>query len=314
MLKAGKLIDDNEEWIGGSTYVVQVGDQVDRCRPMGEYACDHPKGTDNDEGSDIKILQLFTKLHIEATKVGGKVISLLGNHEIMNVQGYLNYVSYEGLKQFENYTDPITGEVIKDGTKGRSHAFKPGNEYGKFLGCSRLATVVVGTNLFVHAGVLPILIEQLKVKGKHITDINYLVRKWLVNQITDDTVELIVSSSKYSMFWTRILGNIPTNVNIENDICAEYLKPVLETLKIGAMIIGHTPQSFAKFGGINGTCERTDDNQTMKTLWRVDNGSSKAFDKFDTQLVTENHINDSRKPQVLEILNDNQYNVIVYED
>ena len=35
------------------------------------------------------------------TALGG-VYSLLGNHEIMNVQGNLNYVSYKGLEQFKD--------------------------------------------------------------------------------------------------------------------------------------------------------------------------------------------------------------------
>jgi len=35
----------------------------------------------------------------------------------------MTYVSHEGRKEFENYTDPKTGQVIKEGTYGRIHAF-----------------------------------------------------------------------------------------------------------------------------------------------------------------------------------------------
>ena len=110
------------------------------------------------------------------------------------------------------------------------------------------------------------------------------------------------------MFWTRILGNIPKNIHINDSHCAEYLKPVLKTLEVGSVIIGHTPQSFMKFGGINGTCS--------DKLWRVDNGSSAAFDKFDPEYInsSDRHVAESRKPQVLEILNDSEFRVIVYND
>ena len=47
------------QWIGENTVVIQVGDQVDRCRPV-DNECDHPKETVNDEASDIKILFFFS--------------------------------------------------------------------------------------------------------------------------------------------------------------------------------------------------------------------------------------------------------------
>ena len=75
---------DNIEWTGGSNYVVQLGDQIDRSR----------KGTHDsyqDEGSTFEIVYLLFKLNKlaqEANKSSqNHVFSLLGNHEIMNVQG-----------------------------------------------------------------------------------------------------------------------------------------------------------------------------------------------------------------------------------
>ena len=312
MLKAADLIDDNENWIGGNTYVVQVGDQLDRCRPQGIYPCNHELGTDNDEASDIRILKLFTKLDKQASKSNGRVISLLGNHELMNVQGHLGYVSYMGLQEFDNYKDPENPKkYFKSGEDARRYAFQPGKEYGEFLGCTRLGAVIIGEHLFVHAGILPILIEELEMEDKQdLRSINFLIRKWLIGQINVENIDKIVNSSKHGMFWTRILGNIPTNKSIDDDICAKYLKPVFETLNIGSIIIGHTPQSFMKFGGINGTCSNK--------LWRVDNGSSKAFDKFDDEFVNSGFkkISDTREPQVLEIKTKNgtsEYKVLIYK-
>jgi hypothetical protein len=312
MLKAANLIDDNENWIGRNTYVVQVGDQLDRCRPQGIYPCNHELGTDNDEASDIRIMKLFTKLDKQASKSNGRVISLLGNHELMNVQGHLGYVSYMGLQEFNNYKDPKNSKkYFKSGEDARRYAFQPGKEYGEFLGCTRLGAVIIGDHLFVHAGILPILIKELEMENKNdLESINFLIRKWLIGNINVDNIDKIVNSSKHSMFWTRILGNIPINKSIDDTNCANYLSPVLEILKIGSIIIGHTPQSFMKFGGINGTCSNK--------LWRVDNGSSGAFDKFDDEFVNSGFkkISDTREPQVLEIKTENgksEYKVLIYK-
>ncbi len=108
LLKIGKVIDNNLDWIGEDTIVVQVGDQIDRCRPYNGKTCDLKETTMDDEHSDIKILKLFTKLDKMAQKniPPGKVISLLGNHELLNVQGYFNYVSHAGVEKFNDYKDP----------------------------------------------------------------------------------------------------------------------------------------------------------------------------------------------------------------
>lgn len=53
--------------------------------------------------SDIKILELFTDLDEQAVKHGGRVISLLGNHEISNALGNMSYVSVKGIDGFKNY-------------------------------------------------------------------------------------------------------------------------------------------------------------------------------------------------------------------
>lgn len=104
MLADSKVIEIKNKkiiWRGGDTYVIQVGDQIDRCRPIDNMICKNKNTTYKDEANDIKILKLFTNLDKQARKVGGAVISLLGNHEIMNSTGYLDYVSYKGLEQFK---------------------------------------------------------------------------------------------------------------------------------------------------------------------------------------------------------------------
>lgn len=296
-LLLANIINDKDEWIAvpKDTIVVQVGDQLDGCRPTNKSmkCATDPKATFKDEANDLKIMKYLTELDTKARSEGGRVISLIGNHEIMNVEGNFMYVSYKDLKQFEGYRDSNSGIVYKDAIEGRKTAFRTGGEIAKFMACTRISCVVIGSNLFAHAGILPDLIEKFKITS--VTDldkINILVRKWLLGQITHNITD-IINSSKVSPFWTRIFGNITPKTNDYN--CVTHLEPVLKTLKIGNVIVGHTPQFYTHKEGINSTCD--------DKLWRVDIGLSKAFHPFDT-------IKTRKEIQVLEILNDNQFNII----
>lgn len=314
-LKLAKVIDNNLKWIGDDTHVIQVGDQVDRCRPY-NYKCDDPRATPDDEASDIKIMELFTNLHLQAIKEKGAVISLLGNHELLNVQGKMHHVSFKGLEQFKDYIDPKTGQQFSSGKEARKHLFKPGNKYGKFLGCTRLSTIIIGSFIFIHGGLINDFAQENNIKSPHdLLQLNRVVRQWLLGLIDVDYVHKIVGSldtfksvgeitkpNKKSLFWNRILGNIPPNVLNTDPVCVQYLNPILDLFKVKRMVIGHTPQFIKYAKGINKSCG--------ENLWRVDTGSSGAFDKFDKYYSGQGDIFDLRKVQVLEILNDKTINVL----
>jgi len=308
-LQIGKVIkyrsEDDIEWIGGDTHVVQVGDQIDGCRPLSNILnCMNPKTTPNDEGSDIKILKLFTELDKKAMEKNGRVISLLGNHELMNVEGDMTYVSYQEMREFDNYVDPDKPDLkFKSNIEARKYAFKPGNEMARFLGCTRLAAIIIGSNLFVHGGILDKILDKLKIKkANDLESINILVKKWLLGLINKEYVSHIINGSSNSMFWTRVLGELPPDISPEDPQCMEYLDKSLKIFKIGSVIVGHTPQSFMYNRGINFTCG--------KKIIRVDNASASVFNVFDDTYKKTGVISESRRPQVLEILNDSEYNIL----
>ncbi|KAH6582164.1 hypothetical protein BASA61_008672 [Batrachochytrium salamandrivorans] len=66
-LQVAKIINDDLEWIAGNTILVQTGDVVDR-------------GHDT-----IELYDLLRDLTDQAKKHGGRLIQLLGNHEVMNM-------------------------------------------------------------------------------------------------------------------------------------------------------------------------------------------------------------------------------------
>jgi len=113
------------KWIGGNSTLVQTGDLVDR----GTYARD--------------LYALFADLRSQAKAAGGRVVNLVGNHDMMNVLQDLRYVSREDYAEFGGQTP-------------RAAAFAPTGWIGRQILEDFQAVVVAGDTLFVHAGLLPI--------------------------------------------------------------------------------------------------------------------------------------------------------------
>jgi hypothetical protein len=300
-LKIAKLVDDKGNWIGGETVVVQVGDQVDRCRYSG-VPCNLKNATTQDEGNDWKILQYFTALHKQAQKVGGAVYSLIGNHELSNVAGDFRYVSYEGLKEFDNYKKP-DGTGFKDGKDARLWAFNFGNPISEFLACTRQVALIIGSNLFVHGGIIPKIAKKYSVKN-----LNQLMTLYLLDKLKDPEFKELINSNE-SPLWTRTFGNMgieqyskknksQTVVNTKSQ-CKQLLNPLKKIYKVDKIFVGHTPILD------QGMCSVCDGK-----VWLTDYGMSKAFDKFDKNLANESnsdedhHRSATRNAHVLEILDD----------
>lgn len=299
------------KWIGNTTYVVQVGDQIDRCRPWEGHECKIQNTTYNDEDSDLEIMLFYDSLDRIAQEKGGRLFSLLGNHEIMNVKGDMRYVSYKGLKNFSDLNNNNNNDNLKNGRNQRinieSEALR-----GKFIriskfkeiiskkmSCTRSTILIIGDYLFVHGGIALDLAKQLNV-----IEVNSLIRKFLYGSIQHSkSLQRLLESSKYSPLWYRKLAYIKENDSNgrENSQCKTIFDPTINELNkkniptisnepiinINGMIIGHTPQ-FAVFNkGITTACSNK--------LIRVDIGASSAFDNISKKDI-------SRDPQVIEIL------------
>jgi hypothetical protein len=75
ILRHTGLIDKQNHWTGEKATFVQVGDLLDR----------GPKPRE--------VMELMMALEKEAAQAGGRVVGLLGNHEVMNIMGDLRYVT-----------------------------------------------------------------------------------------------------------------------------------------------------------------------------------------------------------------------------
>jgi hypothetical protein len=185
ILQRAGLIDAQHHWSGGQTTLVQVGDLLDR----------GPKPRE--------VMDLVISLEKEAPKAGGRVVSLLGNHEMMNIMGDLRYVTAEN---YAAYADSNSAErqasAYQEYVKWRhSHAqllaelpqpmelteaewmarhplgfieqrqaLGPNGSYGKWLR-EHSAVAKIGEVIFLHGGIHPNLAHlKLDTINSHIRD------------------------------------------------------------------------------------------------------------------------------------------------
>ena len=169
ILQRTGLIDAQHHWTGSKATLVQVGDLLDR----------GPKPRE--------VMDLVMALEKEAPKSGGRVVSLLGNHEMMNVMGDLRYVTPQNYASFaDSNSEDRRKSAYQQYVKWRSNhsaliaelpqpmeitegewmarhpvgfveqreAFSPNGSYGKWLR-EHSAVAKIGDAIFLHGGIHP---------------------------------------------------------------------------------------------------------------------------------------------------------------
>lgn len=307
------LLDINKiNWTGGNTFVVQLGDQIDRVRPsnlINNICSDDDPELYQDEGSDLKIISLFNKLHTQAVQYGGACISVLGNHEMMNVEGDFRYVSPREFREFGNFfkaNKSVKNTNVPYGFRERKEAFKPGGIIAKKLADTRYSVVQVGSWIFVHGAITSSIASKYT-----LDEINKCVRRWLHGDecdIVDNGINDIYHNDddSQSPFWSRIFSDPEEYNDPDNGFKTEFQKTILtinqknnrnKDSKVRGMIMGHSPQ-FLYGKGINSDCN--------DTIWRVDIGMSRAFGELSRNCADYNN----RKVQILQIVDDNKFTIL----
>lgn len=262
-----KLINHHFQWIAEppDTWVIQLGDQVD--------SMSRGASQDWETLPDVSVIQFMDQMDALARPKGGRVVSLLGNHELMNVMGDFTYVSPKSMAAFGS-------------PEGRLQKFHPSGALARQLS-SRPVVIKVGGLVFCHAGLLPqhLALAAVGLSGTYkeravraLSVINDWMRRYLnyepFSPQEAQRMRAVVLDSD-GILWNRHYGDSSPENEAER---RESLGHVLETLDARAMFVGHTtvPQILALYD---------------RRLWFVDNGLSRAF-------------NVSTPIQVLEVLHD----------
>lgn len=191
-----KVIDRHLRWIFKDGHLVIVGDCFDR----GEQV--------------VECLWLIYSLEEKARRHGGYVHFILGNHEIMNMNGDWRYVHP---KYAQSSRVPFTA------------IYSGNNELWHWL-CTKNIVEVIGDVLFVHGGISNDLLKlNLSVK-----EINNLARPWYNNarnEFADPVLKLIYNSEK-SPFWYRGY--------YQQEVTEEQIDDTLKFFGVNTIVTGHT--------------------------------------------------------------------------
>jgi hypothetical protein len=255
ILRAAGLIDKGDRWAGGRARLVQTGDVLDR-------------------GADSRrVLDLLRRLETQAARDGGRVHSLLGNHEFMRLVGDWRYVSPGELKAFqtpdsEDLRDRVhtfyaeqearrarqekrdfdergyRAQFMKDFPLGHFDmqlAFGKDGEYGKWIR-SRVAAVKINGVLFMHGGVSD-TVANLGCEGLNAE----IQRNLAAAPVPPDKLMSLLASTEDGPLWYRGMASEP------EEAFEPMLESILKRMNARAAVIGHTPVPNARittrFGG-----------------------------------------------------------------
>jgi hypothetical protein len=289
ILTGTRIVDRDLHWAAGQVHLVQTGDILDR------------------GSGPRKIFDLLMRLEKEAEEAGGKVHVLLGNHEEMNLTGFVfsgnpDYVTLpqfmsflpEGYKKQQeevlrkrlmkrssgergpNPEDIINAfwDSLRSSTSARrKYVINLNDEYGDWL---RRLNVAIKINeiIFVHGGI------SEKYSRWGLPEINDRYRLeiadyWRAYRRMEQP-RIVRPSILYrgdSPLWYREFATVP-----EEDL-KEELDQTLDNLGAKTMIIAHTPQlvktpeEMQRFGG---------------KVWIVDTGISRAYGGNAVALIIQN--------------------------
>lgn len=198
------IINNNIEWIANppNTIVIQLGDQVDSINR-------YPNPLEWEVINDTEMIYFTNFLNNIAISKGGKIISLIGNHELMNIIGNFSYVSEKSMKS----------------NTSRYDLYKPCGTLSTILG-KRPLVVKIGKYIFCHAGIRKHHIDIMNKYNKHISYINGIWRNFMLHKqvnIEDKEIfdKLILDND--GILWNREIDSKEEIDTVLNDLGCYYM-------------------------------------------------------------------------------------------
>lgn len=211
LLQANNVIDENFNWTFGSGHLVFAGDMFDRGEQVTEC------------------LWLIYSLEEKSKVAHGLVHFILGNHEIMNLNGDDRYVK----NKYKN-TYKLLGKTLAE-------VYGENSELGRWLRTKNIVEKI-GDNLFCHGGIS----RELNQTSVTIEEINRLARPHYAEKRKDygnESINTIMSSS-VGPFWYRGY--------YESKPAESMVDSTLQKFNVNHIVTGHTiiaDTISVRFGG-----------------------------------------------------------------
>ena len=243
ILISTKIFTERLEWIAEppNTVVVQLGDQIDSMDRSGLNAEWDTSSQICTKGIlDLNIIILMEKLDSIAIQAGhgGRVLSLIGNHELLNLMHHFDYVS------------PCSKRILNP--EIRKELFRRGNGQITQLLAKRNVVVKVGKYIFCHGGILPEHLDTIQSTYSHqintndfIHYINNTFRKFTLNEfLTPEDIKILqnVIIGDNGILWTRFYLSLLIKSGTDSGIHLIFesvLTNILSRLDGISMFIGH---------------------------------------------------------------------------
>lgn len=252
VLRMCNLVDINLNWIGGDTYLVQLGDTLDGKRPDTKI----DKVFLNESG-EVEIIRLILDLDSQAKRRGGRVISLIGNHEL-----YSHYLA-DDLQFKRDFVKTKDAEQFKKVYNvERTKFLKPGGIGGSLIGRTRPLILQLGEFIFIHGSITDKLIKN---------SLNPATGKVDISKINKETSLWLQGKGKVPIYLEEMDEQNPVfsrlyskKLTFNEQECSNFDNQLKFFEGANYVVMGHS-----RFKNINSACNRA--------LIRTDVSLSRAF-------------------------------------
>ena len=252
ILQMCNLVNKKLEWTGEDTYLVQLGDTLDGKRPETKI-----EKSFLEESGEVEIIRLILDLDAQAKKFNGRVISLIGNHELYpyylknDKQFIRDYVKTKDIEQFRKV---YNADRIK--------FLMPGGIGGSLIGRTRPLILQLGEFIFIHGSITDKLIRNglsSKTGKVDIAKINMETSLWL--QGKGKIPKYLEEMDEENPVFSRLYSKSKT---FDEKECSNFDKQLKFFNGVNYVVMGHS-----RFKEINSACNNS--------LIRTDISLSRAF-------------------------------------